>query len=241
MKNNDKKQTGSLLISAAVLITLIAIMSAGVSYIASSKSSAASDLYNRVTALYVAEAGLQHAGWQLNANGISCSTITGDSSFTNITFSNGQFSVTTNTLIASPAPTLGTAINNSTTIIPVSSLSNLASTGRVMVNREFIDYTSTSTLASDCNSDPPCLTGATRGADNSTPVSHASGTPVGQHACQITSIGSIPNSNNPIAESQLGASLKALPFGFLLGRTVTSHNNLEKPSQPILREMVSNS
>ncbi len=46
---------------------------------------------------------------------------------------------------------------------------------------------------------------------------------------------------NPVASKQWATEVKWLGLTVLRSFIVTSHNNLEKPSQPILREMVSNS
>jgi hypothetical protein len=62
--------------------------------------------------------------------------------------------------------TLSAGINSSVTTIPLTSVTNMPSSGKIKVNDEIISYTGISSLN---------LTGATRGADDTTAASHTSG------------------------------------------------------------------
>ena len=62
--------------------------------------------------------------------------------------------------------TLSSAINSSVTTIPLTSVTNMPSSGKIKVNDEVISYTGISSLN---------LTGATRAADDTTAASHSSG------------------------------------------------------------------
>ena len=62
--------------------------------------------------------------------------------------------------------TLSSSINSSVTTIPLTSVTNMPSSGKIKVNDEIISYTGISSLN---------LTGATRAADDTTAASHTSG------------------------------------------------------------------
>jgi hypothetical protein len=62
--------------------------------------------------------------------------------------------------------TLSAGINSSVTTIPLTSVTNMPSSGKIKVNDEIISYTGISSLN---------LTGATRAADDTTAASHSSG------------------------------------------------------------------
>jgi len=62
--------------------------------------------------------------------------------------------------------TLSAGINNSVTTIPLTSVTNMPSSGKIKINNEVISYTGISSLN---------LTGATRAADDTTAASHSSG------------------------------------------------------------------
>ena len=62
--------------------------------------------------------------------------------------------------------TLSAGINSSVTTIPLTSVTNMPSSGKIKVNDEIISYTGISSLN---------LTGATRSADDTTAASHSSG------------------------------------------------------------------
>jgi len=62
--------------------------------------------------------------------------------------------------------TLSAGINSSVTTIPLTSVTNMPSSGKIKINDEIISYTGISSLN---------LTGATRAADDTTAASHSSG------------------------------------------------------------------
>ena len=82
------------------------------------------------------------------------------------------------------AATLSGAITSADTTISVNSTAGYASYGRIMIDREMIDYTGIT-----ANS----FTGVLRGRDGTTAASHASGTRVGQDQCTVSSTGGVPD------------------------------------------------
>jgi len=153
-------------------------------------------------AFYIAEGGLEKASYYIiNQKDSACTAdetcacdgLTG-ADFTNVSLGAGTFTVT------SPdsdqkyitTATLNTGIDAIQTTIPVSSDPQgvYATSGRIMIDREVIEYTFlTATTFEGCK----------RGVAGTTAASHASGTRVGQKQCVITSTGAI--STNPLVSS----------------------------------------
>lgn len=71
------------------------------------------------------------------------------------------------------------------TVIPVVSTANYAPFGRIMIDRELIDYTGIT------GAPAPSFTGAIRGRDGTIAAAHAAGTRVGQNQCTVTSTGGV--------------------------------------------------
>lgn len=216
------KQAGFLLVGAIFLIIIIAFISGMITYMLTTSSSSVVNRTNLTSAFYAAEAGLEKAAFRLIGNDInertSCANITGNSEFNNIPFNNTSFTVTASLSYANPAAVLTSGITSTATIIPVSSLNNYAPYGRVMIDREAIRYTSTSTSSTVCGTSP-CLTGVSRG-DNSTQASaHALGTAVGQDQCRITSTGTAAGNT---AQTTNKAELMQLEEGWILGDLSTN-------------------
>jgi hypothetical protein len=119
----------------------------------------------------------------------------------NITLSptNGLGNVTINAVASNPnaflVTTLSGNVTSSATTIPLTSVANLASTGEILVNSEWITYTGISGNS---------LTGATRGIHVSAPSAHSAGS-------QVFSV--LVDFNNPSQEMQnaIMASDGALP------------------------------
>ncbi len=53
------KQTGNLLVSAAVLVTVIGLLAGSITYVMSTHASLSSGRSDRISAFYIAEAGIQ--------------------------------------------------------------------------------------------------------------------------------------------------------------------------------------
>jgi|TARA_R100001510_G_scaffold27534_1_gene24257 hypothetical protein len=85
--------------------------------------------------------------------------------------------------------TLSAGINSSVTTIPLTSVTNMPSSGKIKINNEIISYTGISSLN---------LTGATRAADDTTAASHSSGDTVTNFVTGADDIleASFRNSNN---------------------------------------------
>jgi hypothetical protein len=138
-------------------------------------------------ALYVAEAGLERAVSYLLgptlAGRTTCAGLPGAATSLNP----GQFQLNIEagspfySAVATAIPA-GPGVTSVATTIPVVSTANYGPYGRIMIDRELIDYTGTT-----ANS----FTGALRGRDGTLATLHVAGTRVGQSQCTVTSTGGV--------------------------------------------------
>ncbi len=198
---NAKNENGFLLISAIILIVIVAFLAVTVGYISTTGSRSSADRIDSANAFYIAQAGLQRAAYGLVSGGIACTGIAGHGDYTNATFSNGQFTVTA-TEFQPTSTTLASAITSGASVIPVASLTGYSAKGRIVIGNEAINYTGTSTSAGTCGT-APCFTGAIRGVGGTTAASHSSGASVAQHQCNLVSTGAIPTIASPTGEREL--------------------------------------
>lgn len=223
-------QSGSLLITAAVLIAVVGLLTASTAYLVSASRNMVKARNDSAESFYIAEAGLQNALTLLHNQQISCLNINGDSNLTDKSFADGTFTVTAMLSTLNPSATLSTAIDASQTYIPVDSLSNLTPLGRVRIDYENVNYTGISSNPLDCGSDAPCLTGATRGVDGSSATSHASGTAIGQINCLLQSTAYIPDSNNPMASNPIATQTAKANYTFLRYAWLVGDRNNNTPT-----------
>ncbi len=215
------QQKGVSLIAAIFIIVILAFMGVMfVSLIGTSSLTSVNDLQSG-QALYVAEGGLERAVRFLDSPILdptstnldrrrACASVTGDVALTNVALGSGQFTVTTE--VGSPfypanavtfTNIVGTTINVSADPIA----RGYASSGRIMIDRELIDYSGT--LGNS-------FTGVVRGRDGSAVSVHANGAPVGQYQCTVTSQGGIPTVAAPAALRTVREALQ-LQEGWAVG------------------------
>ncbi len=210
---NRHKQRGMLLIVAVFLIIAAAIIASALVFMVVAGTQGSVSHVQSAQALFIAESGFERGSRTLVSpvltDRVPCTSITGNANLTSVAFAEGEFTVTENngasafynggnTTIPNVA-TLSAAINSTDTIIRVSSLNDYANSsknqtgGRIMIDREVIDYGYTSTVDADCGGGgtAPCLLGVQRGRDGSTATTHTSGTRVGQYQCALQSEGGV--------------------------------------------------
>jgi Tfp pilus assembly protein PilX len=214
-----KKQGGFLLLSAVVLIVVMGFVASTIAYDAVTESQASSEQVDYDQAFYIANAGLQRAiagitGGDINSR-IACGSVSGDSNYTAVSFASGQFSVTGagNTL----STTLTLAVNASTTILPVASVSGFNAQGVIMLDSEVLTYSGTSTSSGSCAGDAPCFTGVTRAAGGSTAAPHVILTPVAQSSCNLVSTGAVSTIANPSSLREVRSGVGLMPDAWLVG------------------------
>jgi Tfp pilus assembly protein PilX len=192
-------QRGYLMIVVIIMIVVIGFLGLVVTnmFFSSSFSSAAN--YQSAQALYLAEAGLEHATHKLLettiANRLTCAGY-GTTPLTN-TLGAGSYSVSgvLNFAGDNAAPgTLTAALTAAATTIPVSNTTDYANSGRIMIDSEYINYASKSSTS---------FNNVTRGVDGTTATTHASGAPAGQFQCTLTSLGGVPNVTTPAGQRAL--------------------------------------
>jgi Tfp pilus assembly protein PilX len=197
-----KNQQGFFAIVAIVLIVIIGFLGVAVAYMFVGGATSSLNLLQSTKAFYIAEGGLEKATRYLltpmltgSAARISCASLSGNSNLTNSALGDGTFTVTTvNSSPVYTTTTLNGALTNSATTIVLTSSAGLAPNGRVLIDREAVNYSAISGNN---------LIGVIRGMNNTLASSHTTATPVSQYQCNLNSMGGIPNVTSPIYEREL--------------------------------------
>lgn len=198
-----RRQRGQLLVAGIVLIVVIALMvvTLGFLYVSSQRSSI---LHNQSdTSYFIARSGLESAIYQFSQQppAVWCTGLVAAGN-TDQAVGAGSFSITAATVYPVPVPpaavpvasTLSTAIATTTPgIITVTVTAGLFSQyaphGRIRIENEEIDYSSTSTSAAVCGT-APCFIAWRRGTNGTTAATHAAAVSVFQDdQCLIQSTG----------------------------------------------------
>lgn len=179
------KQKGFLTIVTVILIVIMSFLAVSIAYVSSNSAFSTSNFQQASRALYLAESGLEQATRALLLPTIATRSACNGLNISNSSVAGGTFTVTATGPTAAPSPgtTLSSAISNTDTTIPVVSTSGYPTSGRIMIDREFINYTATNSTN---------FLNATRGIDSTTAASHTSNTAVGQYQCQLTATGGSP-------------------------------------------------
>lgn len=206
-----RKTQGFIAIALIVFIVIIGFVGATAAFFFVSSSYSGLFSIQNNQAFYLAESGLERATRGLlnpvigNATGtaerIACANISGNGNFTNVSLTDfpGVFTVTASSNYPSSPATLSAAITSTTSTSPirVSTISGYSSVGRIMIDRELINYGGTSNDNTVCGGTAPCFVGIVRGADSTNATTHPSGTRVGQYQCDLVSSGGVPNLTSP--------------------------------------------
>ncbi len=178
-----RTQRGFLLITAVVLIVVVGLLAAVITFLAATGVLSGAQHANSAKALFVAESGLERGIYGYK-NGTWCTSL---SSLTPpSTVGEGDFSITGTFNIASVA--LGANITATDTVITVASTTGFASHGRIRIENEDIDYAAITATT---------FTGAQRGVAGSTAAAHNTGATVNvaQDECVIRSTGAVTAGN----------------------------------------------
>lgn len=181
-----KKIQGFLAIVALVVVIIFGLIGVIATYLVTTGVTSSANNLASTQALYIAEAGLNTANHGLNntifANRVSCSGVASTYTFTG---AKGPFTLTSARQLPT-ASTLSSAISASSTTIPLNDASTYPDSGRVMIDRELMSY-----MGKSGNT----LLNVARARDETIATSHASGAPVGQYQCSVTSVGSVPSAS----------------------------------------------
>jgi Tfp pilus assembly protein PilX len=217
--SKQKNQRGVLLIGAVILIVVMSILVTTIAKNTINMMQKTSEQIDATDAFYIANAGLQRAGYAvINPNidsRVACQNITGHDNFSDVTFSNGQFNVTGTVL--SSTQTLSTNITNSQTMIPLLSITGLADYGKAMVEREIISYSAVSTDSASCGGNASCILDAKRGQDGSPAKAHGFGATLSQAQCHLESTGAVPSLANPLAKRIVSSEISSYGQGWVVG------------------------
>ncbi len=190
------QQRGFLLVLAVLLIMVVGFIGTTIAYLLAGSATATLGFQQSEKALYIAEAGFEQTARllltpQLTGTNprISCASVTGSASLTNVSVGNGTFTATT--VASNPVyafTTLSGAINNTVTTIPLTSTAGFAPAGRVVIDGEILNYGAISGNN---------LIAVQRGVNANFKSPHASGAAVSQFQCTVNVKGGIPNLSSP--------------------------------------------
>ncbi len=218
---SPKKQNGYFLIMAVIFILVIGVMGVVITNLLANRARISAMQLNGLRSFYIAESGLEIGTRLLSRSGfggsptrLACDSLAGTAQVTNAVLNNGTF--TLSTINSSPVyavSTLASAETTTDTTINVTSTASFAPAGRVLIDREAIDYNAIvgNTLVS-----------VTRGANQTLISSHASGAIVSQYQCTVSSAAGVPNLTSPVAQSEVNRAVQ-LQDGWY-GGAVSSSN-----------------
>lgn len=215
-----KKQNGFLLIGAVILIIIMGTMGVYVARIANTNANTGSLYRDANDASSLANSALEKVTEALLSpdlsKRVSCENL--QSHFDTYTLGQGQFRVESTHYYSSNPAQLRLSLSSTDSIIKVNQLTGLASYGRVRIDKEFIDYTGTSTDSGKCDGASHCLTGAKRGRAGSIASAHLAAMPIGQNQCSVTITAVVPSFANTLASHTLRAQILSLDEGWLVSQ-----------------------
>ncbi len=190
-RRRAERDGGMALIAAIFLIVVVGFLGIIAVSLLSTQTFSSLNEMQSTQAFFVAQGGMERAmrlllSPNVGAGGERVSCAAANFPGANIALGQGFFSLT----LANPAPYYSngaTTLNGAITATDVPVAGGTAafpSYGRIMIDRELIDY-SGKTGAS--------FTGPVRGRDGTAAVTHAVGTRVGQNQCMVISTGGVPN------------------------------------------------
>jgi Tfp pilus assembly protein PilX len=201
------RQKGYLMFVAVLLILLVGAFSVTMTSLFVGSAHTTGNFIQADNAYYLAEAGFEETARLLltpilsgTHSRIACGSITGNSNLTNTSFGPGTFTATTVT--GSPVymyTTLSSAIGNADTTIAVTSTGGFASAGRLVIDREIVNYGGISGNS---------FVGIQRGVNMSYNTPHANGTPVAQYQCNVSVTSGIPNLTSSLYQKKIQQSLQ---------------------------------
>lgn len=222
-----KNQRGYLALVAVALILFVGLVGVVSAYLYANSAIANNEITQADKALYIAEGGLEKAVRYVMtpslsgaAGRIACSSVTGNSNLSANSLGDGTFTVTGSaTYVGS---TLSSTITSSATTISAANASGFASSGRLMIDKEIVNYTAISGNN---------FMGVTRGVNLSTAFPHTSGAYISQYQCAIDSKGGIPNLVSPVQQRELQEAIQ-LQEGWVVGNRSSNNFVLTHWNQP---------
>lgn len=226
----NKCQQGYFLILAVIFIFVIGLLGIIIANLFAKRAFFSVTQQNGLNVFYIAESAIEIGTRLLTVAQLSgtptrvaCGSMTGHTPTTNASLGSGVFTITT--INSSPifaTTTLSGGITSSSTTIDLTSTIGFESTGRVMIDRELVDYGGISANT---------LVGVTHGVGGSTAASHASGAAVGQYQCSLDAQSYIPDSTSASYQRELKWSVQ-LQDGWIVGNNAGSNFTFLRWNRP---------
>src|SRR3990167_367701 len=230
MRHSHFRQQGYFLVIAVFFILIMATMASIIVHLLATRARSVAAGHDGLQTFYLAESGLEIGTRLLTMPQVSgtpvrfaCSGLAGNAAVTNATLADGAFSLTA--LNSAPTYTitaLSAGLSASSTTVAVADASALVAPGRIIVEREAIDY-----LTISGNT----LTLVTRGAGGTIAASHASGAGVGQYLCQLVATAGIPSVTSPRFQRELRWNVQ-LQDGWAVGERAGSNFTFSRWNRP---------
>ncbi len=222
----ELNQKGISILTVIAILLILSVMGIAVISMVTSLSRGSANLSFSKQAHYVAEGGLERGTAYLlrDVPRVACADMSTDITLSNVSLGSGLFSVTQDGnspyyLSSAPSPAiLSTAILSTDLAIPVDSVAGYSESGRIMIDREWINYVRKETVPTFACSSPPCLMANLRGADGSTAAGHTLGTRVGQYQCAVVSTGGAPDLTTPSSGKRVVSQAVMLQEGWSVGQ-----------------------
>ncbi len=228
-------QRGFLIIAAMALIVIVGFLVMALAFIFTGDVTSSGTHAQSAKALFLAETGIEvNTGrllsptlpptLPLTLRRVACTDAALNQIVPPVAYGEGMYTVTvmnldftaagTAPVYATGATLTGAGIDAIVNTIPVDSTTGYASRGRIMIDREIIDY-----HGIVGNS----FVNAVRGMDGSIPVPHVAGTRVGYYQCNLQSRGGVPDFTNIDGQRWLNIGVQ-LQEGWAVGQR--TGNNL---------------
>jgi len=189
-------ERGQFLAAGIVLIVVIALMVATLGYLYVSGERGGILHRQSDRAYFAARSGLEYATRQY-FNGSVCSALNNNG----VAVGGGTFSLAPTLYAPLTLTTTTAALTAASTSIPVGGTAGYASHGRLLIDSELINYSSTTGTSFD---------GLARGVSGTTAAAHAAAATVSQNLCIVASTGAVDSTSRKV-ESAIGAGTMASP------------------------------
>jgi|GEM_PF-7084294 len=199
-----KNCKGYLMLTAAMIIVVFSLLSLLLVHMSVGTNVSQDHLQAANKALSAAESGLQDGQTQMLMVQTKPLCASLNVSYTG-SASGDRYQVTGLSNPSTPTfSTLQSDINTSVTSLTLANSANFAPAGRIIIDREFIDYSRNDTASNT-------LYGLIRGADSTYGQAHSSGAIVSQYQCMLNAAG---NSSEAAVQLRQGAQM---PIAWIVG------------------------
>lgn len=218
-----KHARGAALIAVIFVIVVMSLLAGIAAFLVVGSSASALEYQSSEQALFIAEAGVERTARALTAPNFAvvnpdrrrtCVSLVGDADLTNVALGAGLWTLTANTSRYSDNAALGgtgarltAALTAAAATVTVNDTSGYAPAGRIMVDREIMDYSGVTANT---------FTGVQRGVAGSSAAAHASGARVGHYQCDIIVQGGVADFSRPRGLRTLSAGTQ-LQEGWAVG------------------------